>query len=258
MPRSEIRQAGVGISSAVIGDGHFKGLDRANQHLEALFERWDNRLTWPVNISEKYVGGALSVILNFDRPSRWDGGEIEVPTCSADEHVSPPHLLHSTIGIENAEIGVGGGSHDGRNDCVFVQVVEHVEGVEVVASSPWEDFKRDVEVFYPITGCYYSFARGFKTIPAITRSESEVAVLRATVDADNLPGQMVEGGPKVVDSIAYYEGEFLGRIAHKEDFNDRLVSLGVVLDRESVRLCGDVCSKFGLKLADVMIGPFDL
>ena len=86
------------------------------------------------------------------------------------------------------------GSNDGGESGVFIRIVQLVEGIKPVALSSWEDFERDEKVFYPITGCYYSFARGFVINPVISRAECEVAVLRAAVDSDDFPGQVIEGG----------------------------------------------------------------
>lgn len=244
--------------SSVLGDSGLKSRDCYQRLLDEALDCLDDGFRWPFDISEKYLGGTLSVILQFYRTAGRNASDLEMVGIPSDKLV--PAVDHSgfAIGIEDDKVRVCGGAEDRCDDVVLIQVVEQVEGVKLGAPSPWEDFKRDVEVFYPITGCYYSFARGFKIDPAISRAECEVAVLSAAVDADNLPRQVIEGGSKVVDSIAYYEGERLGRIAYEANANDGLTCLGVVLDGKSVRLRGNVCGEFGLKLSDVMLGPLDL
>ena len=257
MSLSQKRQAGASERTASTEVG-FEDFDHAQRMLRELFERWDNRLTWPVNILKEYCRGALRIVIKFEAvPGRdvCDGDKIGT---AADEGTAC-HLDHGSSGwIINGEGGGSGGFyHEGQNG-VLVHYVQLVEGIESVALSSWENFERDEKVFYPITGCFYSFATGFVVNPVIARAKYEVAILCAAIDTNGLSRHMVESGANVVDSIAYYEGQILSGVANKPDSNFGLSGLGVVLDRDSVRLRGYVSGKLGLKVVDMLIGPFDL
>ncbi len=258
MELSQERQASVGFP--VSGKSSLERLDDFKRQIDVLFQRWDNRLTWPVDLLEKYAGGALGIIIKFERVPGWDVHDVGVfGTCGGDaEDVSLHSKSRRTVRVENCERGMARGSDNGSDDGVLVRIVQSVEGIKSIALSSWENFKLDEKVFYPITGCFYSFARGFVVNPVISRDEAEVAILRAVVPSDDLPRQMIEGGTNIVDSVAYYEGEVLRRLAHEPDLDFWLSGFGIVVDHESVRFHSDVCREFGLKRADVMIGPFDL
>ena len=116
-----------------------------NEALECL----DDRFVWPFNIAEKYLRGTLSVILQFHRAAGWNVSDREMVSGPSDKLVSAVDHSGFAVGIEDDKVRVSGGTEDGRDDAVLVQVVERVEGVQVGAPSPWEDFKRDVEVFLP-------------------------------------------------------------------------------------------------------------
>lgn len=257
--------ASVAIGSLSCGvisrqDGGLKGLDDFKRQIGVLFQRWDNRLTWPVDLLEKYAGGALSIIIKFERVSGWDIHDVGVfRACGGDaEDVSLHSNERRAVRAENCERGMARGSDNGSDDGVLVRIVQSVEGIKSIAPSSRKNFKLDEKVFHPITGCFYSFARGFVINPVISRDEAEVSILRAVVQSDDLPRQMIEGGTNIVDSVAYYEGETLRRLAHEPDSDYWLSGFGIVVDHESVRFRSDVCREFGLKIADVMIGPFDL
>lgn len=254
------RQASASVESEALGKRPFERLDDAHRQLDVLFQRWNNRLTWPVDLFEKYTGGALSIIIKFERVAGGDIHDVGVfGSCGGNaEDVSLHSNSRRAIRVENCERGVARGSDNGSDDSVLIRIVQIVEGIKSVALSAWENFESDEKVFYPITGCFYSFARGFEINPVISRDKAEVAILCAVVQPDGLPCHMVEGGTSIVDSIAYYEGETLRRLAHEPDSDYWLSGFGLVVNRKSMRFRSDVCCEFGLKRADVLIGPFDL
>ena len=257
MKLSQERQAGA-IEMATSTEVGFKNFNHANRQLRELFERWNNRLIWPVNILEEYRRGTLRIVIKFEAVPGHDVRDIDEIGAAAYEGTARHPDHESSSLIINGESGGGGGFHHEGQNGVLVRYVQLVEGIESVALSSWENFERDEKVFYPITGCFYSFATGFVVNPVIARAKYEVAILCAAIDTNDLPRQMVEGGANVVDSVAYYEGKSLSRIANEPNSNSGLSGLGVVLKRESVRFRGNVSSEFGLKVADVLIGPFDL
>ena len=243
---------------ASLGERSFENLDRAKRQLGELFQRWDNRLKWPLKVLEDYRRGALCIVVKFNAVSGRDIRDIDKIGAAAHEGISRHADGWYADRVEDREIrGHCSFDHERQNG-VLIRYVQLVEGIKSVALSPWEDFERDEKVFYPFTGCFYSFAAGFVINPAIARGEYEVAVLRAAVQSDRLPRHVIESRANVVDSIAHYEGEMLGWITHESNSNLGLSGIGVVVDRESVRFSGDVCRKFGFKISDVMVGPFDL
>ncbi len=253
------RQAGAeGSLRITAGDVCLERLNDTKRQLRELFERWDNRLTWPVNILEEYCRGTLRIVIKFATVSGRNVRDIDEISATAGDGISRHSQCGNSGRAVNGEGGNGCGFHHEGQDGVLIRITQLVEGIKTIALSSWEDFKRDEKVFYPITGCFYSFARGFVINPVITRGEFEVLILRSAIKSDRLPGEVVERTTEVVSSIAYYEGERLGRVFGESDTDLNLPGMRVVMDAKSVRLGCDELGKFGLKVADVMIGPFDL
>ena len=256
------RQAGAGgsLSCGVIScqDSGLKDIDDFKNHLADLFERYESRKWPPIPVWEKYVRGTFGVVIKFEVASGWDIPNTYPLITSGNNDVSRHLHKGGSVLVEDRKIGVAGGSEAEIESGVLVSIVEYIEEIEHVSLSVWEDFKLDKLVFYPITGTYYSFATGFKINPVITRGAFEVLILRSAIKSDRLPDEVVERTTEVVGSIAYYEGDRLGRVFGKSDPNLKLPGMRVVMDDKSVRLSCDELGKFGLKVADVMIGSFDL
>lgn len=239
-------------------DNPLKSLDDFKNHLAELFERFESWEWPPIPVWEKYVRGALSVVIKFQVASGRNIRNTHAFLASGNKDV-PRHLCKegSVLAVHH-KIGVAGGSEADIEGGVLVSIVEHIKGIEHVSLSVWEDFKLDKSLFHPITGTYYSFTTGFKINPVIARGEFEVLILRSAIKSDHFPSEVVERTTEVVDSIAYYEGEHLGRVFGESDLDLNPPGMTVVMDGKSVRLSRDELGKFGLKVADVMIGPFDL
>jgi hypothetical protein len=239
-------------SSKSLSDGSAEPLKRRNgwTRLKAL------------GIADEYIRRNFYIIINLNREA---GRQVNKACHVGDAPYRSVAFLGSfegteifPFGVDYREAGIPCDSDDWRNDDVLVRIVEHVELVEVITSTFEEGFRGLDGVFHPLTGCFYSLARGFAANPVTTCGELEVAILCASVQSDKFPDCMVKGRPQIVDSIAYYKGELGRNLFQKIDSKHRFPAIKVSLDSESVKFFPAENAELPFKVEDVMVGPLKL
>jgi hypothetical protein len=151
--------------------------------------------------------------------------------------------------------------HDAQCGCergVLVRIVEHVDLVERMTLARGKSFHRFQRVSDRLTGCYYSFAGGFKTNPIMMDGELELSVLLTAVSPDHLPHEMIKSATEIVNSVAYCGGEYRAGRATNMNGSGWLSSYRMFLGSHTVRIGPVVIGELPFKVSDVMVGPFDL
>lgn len=87
-------------------------------------------------------------------------------------------------------------------------------------------------------------------------SFGRVQIRRRVPDARDFPCGVVQGGPKIVDSICYYKGDFARQVFSEVD-SEGLVALRIGLNMESVWLAGEKFIGLPLVFRDMMVGPIN-
>lgn len=208
-------------------------------------------------LAKEYARGALSIIIKFNRETALNAGEVGRFVSSANQHITLLYSHDGPVWSYDLERGVTSSSEDGRDDSVFVRVVELVELIEVISTAAGKGFRDFEGVFHPLAGCHYSIAKGFEADPAVACGEFEVAVLRAVVDANQLPRGMIERAPEIVNCIAYYKGETARKWLLKLNSNDKVTTFRIALDNKSVRFFCDEGGELPFQIGDVILGPLD-
>lgn len=235
-------------------DGYLGSSNERHYRPCPLMEGWDYGRR---QLVEEYLRGAVCIVLKFDRLFRPDVNKRDV-IGPAHKHITFHTQGDATIRIENIDRRMGCRPHDWHDDGVLVRVVKKLDLVEVFASATGERLAADEEILHPLAGCFYSLARGFETNPAVSGREFEVAILRALIDPDQSPSDVVEGDTKVVDSIASYQGEIARRFLDEMYPDGGFARFRVVLDANSVWFLCDEGFELPFEVADVMIGPTKL
>jgi hypothetical protein len=208
-------------------------------------------------LHEEYARGALSIFIKFDGKPGRDAGYIGKSVGPADHHITFHGTHRDSIWSHDSERRVAGSSQNGRDGDVLVRVVQFVDLVEINALPTHKCFGSPDGVFHPLAGCFYSIAGGFEVDPAVACREAEFAILRAVVVSDQIPNGVIEGGSKIVDSIAYYHGE-RGKRLFDETYPDReLIGLRVCLNAKSARFLVNKGIELPFKISDVILGPLD-
>src|SRR5208282_5036654 len=85
--------------------------------------------------------------------------------------------------------------------------------------------------------------------------ELEVTILCAAIKTNEFPRGMVERGPQIVNSAAYYKGEGGRKLFEKLTGERKLSSIRISLEDKSVRFSSDEGVELPFEVRNVMIGP---
>lgn len=213
----------------------------------------------PAGMAEKYARGTLSIILKFDREPRlnfhkpYESG----PACGWRKGITIHRSLDIPVWTYDVERGVASSPQDGRDFDVLIRIIQLAELVEVHTSTGDKGFHSLEGVFHPLAGCFYSIAGGFEVNPIVACRELEVAILCPVVNSDQFPRSMIEGGPQIVDSVAYYRGEVARKFFSETNANVHAPSSRIALDTKSVWFLCDERGELPFKIGNVVIGPLD-
>jgi hypothetical protein len=234
-------------------------VDSVRNGMAKFAEHWNNLPRWAsLDLAKEYFWGHLAILIQFDRTSRTDVSKISEGPAAADKRTILHRQHRLTVGIENDEFGDFCGPNYGAQNCVLFRVIKEMQRIEDISLSRGKYLHRFQQVADRLTGCFYSITKGFKTDPIISSGQFEVAILSAFIDTDHLPDHVIESGPQIVDSVAYYQGEIIRGLLSEPDSNGQIPIIRIGLDTECVRICLDESSELPFKVSDVMIGPFDL
>lgn len=241
-----------------LGHGFLNDADGSGSFVAELVQKRNDFLSGDYSVAEKYFRGDLYVVIKFDRTAVGDICDDCIGTSAPTDSAISHRHENPTIGVEDLELGNAACPDNGGDDRVLIRVVEKVDDIEQITSSAGECLAFFEQIPYFGAGCFYSFATGFKVGPIITSGKFEIAVLRAAVIANELPCHMIKGTPQIVDSIAYYQGEFSRHFFVEANPNGGFPGFWVGANANVVRISFDERFKLPLEVVDVMIGPLDL
>jgi hypothetical protein len=219
------------------------------------FYRWENRLILDkFNIAERYIRGDICIILESKSGigrSTVNREGFAFPQESIGSVQFGKWAAYSTAFQD--QIAKSWNVHNGCQDGMLICPVKTVDNVKILPLPTGKDCKRLKEFIDRGVGCFYSATRSFVTQSVAPHGEVELIMLVA--GANNLPHKVVESGPKVVDSIAYYHGKGRGDGGDHEN-NIKLIRLAA--SGASVKIFPTEGAELPFQIIDVMIGPFDL
>jgi hypothetical protein len=230
-------------------------IDCLTNPLREPFQGWDSGAgNSHIRVAEEYARGAFYVIVKFDRPAGSYAHNRNKFARASHEHLTL-HFDSPSIWPDSGEFWDACCPQNWGDDNVLVRVVQNIEIVEVHSSTFDKGFRGFDGIFRPLTGCFYSIAGGFETDPSIACREFEVAILRAVINSDEFPNGVIQRGPQIVDSIAYYKGERGRNLFDKSDTDSKMAGVKVRLDDKSVRFFGNEGCELQFELRNVIIGP---
>lgn len=248
----------AGAEDRLSGNGGFEPLHRLGSlEREAPYHGDGRHRSNGAGLAAEYARGAISLVYKADSQARPNTRERRAVSSATHNHITFYGRHNGPIGPYDLDGRVAGRSKDRREGGVLVRVIKQVEIIEIVSSAARKGFRCDEGVFHPLTGCFYSLAGGFEVDPIVACRKFEVAILRAAVAADHVPNCVVEGAPRVVDSIAYYKGEGARRVFEKFDGGHHHPRVLVGLNDKSVWFGGDELGELPFQVRDVILGPLD-
>jgi hypothetical protein len=210
-------------------------------------------------LAKKYFGGALDIIIKFEGKTRRD--RVYGDDCCAGGRWRKCITYHSSrktpVWSYDVERRVFCRPENWRYFDVLIRVVQLTELVQVVSPSVDKNLSGLENVFHPLAGCFYSFARGFEADPVLACRESEVAVLRSVIKTNQIPCHMIEGSPQIVDSICYYRGKRVRQFFDKANADVDAASCRIGLDAKSIWFFSDESRELPFDIGNVLIGPVD-
>ncbi len=245
--------------SGVLTEGEVCLLDclhNARYELRQLMQRWDDRLALEnLSFVEKYIEGRIALLCDFDVGR----GSYQVKfSAMSDGNCSKVKGISAFVGHINVSNRSNGNDWDQQP--MFVHDVQIVHGIQDIIPSlvrlyrvndKINDSRRRSLYFSTIDGCY-------KLIPVGLERKIDVSVGHVASQGYDFAGHEVEGGAEIVNSITHYQGDFAGHISGGLKLEDIQSVLRIFLDVKSIEVRIEKGLKDGIKLADVLIGPFDL
>lgn len=242
--------------------GDERGLDcikNAANGLRKLAERWDNRLSFEwLSFPEKYLEGRLRIALEFE----WAGvcGKPHYVEYSAFSNAKSA-VVHRSAAYCQVYVRKPRGPDGGDEQTVLVGDVEVVQpayiGVPSLAVGPYcidddvDDGRLEGLHFSALNGAY-KFLGGF--------GKRKFCVFSGDLFVGNqqVADHQVERGSQAVDGITDDCGGLARGWCGDPHGEDVISRFRPILDIDGAKVAVDVGRELGVKLTDVLVGPFDL
>ena len=208
-------------------------------------------------MTEKYDRGALSIILQFNEML---GGDFDQRhNCCAGgcwrKGIGFNCAKDVSVWTYDVERWVAGRPQNWRYFDVLIRVVQLTELVEVHPFPPDKGFRTLECVFYPLTRCFYSRTGSFEVDLVVACRELEVAILRPSVKSDQFPRGVIEGGPQIVDSVAYYRSESIWKFFQNSYSNAKSARCRIGFHAKSMWFFANKRGELPFEIGYMVIGP---
>ena len=239
-------------------DERLKLPDGLADGIREMHERWNNRVLWKnLNLAKSYGEGRLAVLIELDGVSEVYGTPSDRPAERAEEVGTAHFPEYRTVWTYQLDIGRGA-SGDGRDDDrVLVYDVEPGNRKEVMAYPAIVSREANEEFLRIVSGCYYSITRGFVINNTATMGQKlGVPVLCTAVQPHQFPLRVVKRHTEVVDGIAQNQRDIGWQLRCVADSGHFGGCIGIFLGAKDVRIEIGVGPESGIKVRDVLFGPF--
>jgi hypothetical protein len=251
--------------------------DDAVNKMARLMKEWKNRITLDnLRLSERYLKGEIELLIQFRSVLPDNTGNL----CAVLKYWKP-FARRDGDGIFNLREQTGGllnlreqifeermlGSKakaklphaicDDEQEAVFVDIVKVVELPEVVIPTlVWLD---GIDETYDVRAHSLYFSRRFGFVFGRSFTDGKAGGFSGTlpIGLNQLPGQMVEAAPQLVDGLTGNQGKFSRRLGANLNPKNSLSGLRICLAEESIWVGFAKGLQPTFKITDVMFGPFD-
>ena len=235
----------------------------AKDGLRETFYRWDDRLVREgISLPEDYVCNKVAVVCHLvsrdDTES--DGVFAAAVGRGDDEPVVVREMGNGTCRyVLNRKPGESDHAQDGSEDNMFILVVKVVDGVErIIPSFVWLYGAEDEVSDGLRDGLYWSIVQGtYKTILVPMYREVRSLSWSPPKGTYQFVPHVVKSRPEVVEYVPDDRRE-VGRELAEGDANDTDSVLLIKMDGRTPAVTFKEGINSSMKLADVLIGPFDL
>lgn len=250
----------------------------AGHKIGELLRNFNNRLALNnLRLVERYIKGEISLLVHFHlglKISHQYIAHIHWAGCPRDPkegiHLGAPLQArgmieeplpsevprHHPADVEAARIAAAR-----QDDSVLVQVVQAVQDPELMPIPSLVRFERleSLERVIPNTALYCSIKSGLVFAGSIADRKVELLVsdFNTKPDAEQLVSQVIEGAPKVLDNVADERGDVSRGGCEFSDLVVNFSRLRIFLSNDSIGVRVKECADGGIKISDVLFGPFN-
>ena len=216
-------------------------IDNARRQMRKLMDRFHNRLFGEVkSLGDKYADGEINFLARLG--------------------IESPDALY--VGIENV-IGESAAGFHSQQAPMLICDVEIVDGPKRVVPSGIRFYLLDERDNISSGSVYISTSNHvLKRLPVLAEREIDFFSL-CTRLGHHFDGEQIQRGAKVMDSVTRDQTQ--GRLPPMQisdhlGFDQEAFSrlLGIIFEKHGKGLLFDESLNFGIKVADVMVGPADL
>jgi hypothetical protein len=232
--------------------------DVANK-LNEINKRWQNKLTLcGQSLVEKYREGRLTLVCDLEISSSVAGDIGSMDSPSLNKHGESGKLIASIVlqtnSLQHSNV------YHWKQEPVFIEDVQFVQSPEGVIPSLVRFYDIHDEVSDCFGGlCYQSaFDGSFKFIPGFAEWKSRMGVVPSEFEKNNIVNGKVESTFQIVKGISDDGNHVTWKGLSHLELQKALSRIRVFLDAKAVVVtCGEA-DKSGLKVVDVLLGPFNL
>jgi hypothetical protein len=256
-----------GFSSFIAAASHEKSnvspFDHRNRiagELRQLMERWNNRLT-PKGLAvlKEYIEGRLKIALELEISGQVVGYTYLSVAINQDRT-----LLHDEGAVGSVEAQVNesaSGAVDRRDEHVLVNnvgIVQCAQGlIPSIAEGPY--FINQHKGHPTPDSLFKSTMNGvYKFLPIVSKRQTIPSGGHMSSLSDHVTHQNVQGCSEIVNSVPNDQGNLPRWRLSDLDYKLILSGISIFLDRESAKVSLEVIHDQRVKVADVLLGPFDL
>lgn len=241
----------------------FKRLDKALQEVRALRQRWDDRLTLKgLSLCKRYQNFGLELLADLEIVTSGQRYELcAVVKCAAPVMSSAPvHEDVPFIALRLVDCVHQPGNitdiADWHQQAVLIQDVQVVDASQNLIPSTVRLERPDYVEDFGSGAVYMSLLDGrFKVFRRLAKREVNGIGL-ALIQNHEINGEMVKGGPEVMDGVTDNRGEPIGEsfAGVKHDG----IAMRITLHDSHVRLAFNELLEDCVQVRDMAIGPFNL
>lgn len=248
--------------------GDFDDGNGCVDHLRALDQRWQNRLTAKdfQRLGELYFGRSTALVLEFNIPARRAVQDNRPPARSDEEGVVVSD--HIFLLIEPCDPIDARHGNVGNEHIVFVDVVGLSDFPDAVVPSTIRLYDGQEVKNHPGERLHYASVR-WRSFARFGRHEGLTEALPSFMGGESYArrisgfclhqprADIIQGGAEAMKGVPNSEGDIL-RHRLNVDCNNLLASLTVAVVNQVVEVGFDVSLKQRFNLTNVAVGPFDL
>lgn len=245
-------------------------VDDALNQLRQLGQKWQDRLTIDnLRLDERYLVEQLNIWVYLERP--WRGTTREFLAIfhylgSRTLGTLPQHCKiergdqakgHSRRGIKTNHVSSQPECGDNQQ-AVLVDIVKLVKSPDVAVPTLVRLCRFDeLQQIWRDT-VYYSWVNGLIFLGGLADRVSGPVCRRLPIGLNQLPDQVIQGGTQVMHSVTDDGGNTDRDLLSDLKPVNALSGLRIEIDTDSIWISGAESLPFGIKIADVFFGPFDL